>query len=283
MNGFLFIDKPLGLTSFDVIKKVRKEFNERKVGHCGTLDPLASGLMIVGMGEGTKLLELIIGACKTYSGEIVFGKVSSTFDAEGEVKDVASAKPVTLVTIKKVAQSKFLGEIGQIPPKFSAKKIGGVRAYKMAREGVKFEMKSKKVVIKKFEILKFKWPLAEFEVECSSGTYIRSLANDLGDALKVGAYLSALRRLKIGEVSVNDACDLDNLKLMSIEEAFKKFPALKVSKKEYDVLFNGGFMLNKKSVQESEVLAWCNGKVVGILEPVSDGKFLKFKRRLNLK
>lgn len=297
-GGFLFIDKPLGITSFDVVKDCKRFLNIKRVGHAGTLDPLATGLMIVAFGEATKLLELLIGSSKVYTGEIILGKTSSTFDGEGIMKKSDSAPVISSSTIKKVIQQKFTGKISQMPPKFSAKKIGGVRAYTMARKGEKFELKPKEVEILKFKVVKYKWPNLSFEVECSSGTYIRSLANDLGAELGVGGYLSELRRVSIGDFLVEDACDK---KIVSTEEVFKKFPSVILGDAEFDKLFNGGFVdvkssgvkMNKKVVQKGETesvgdvvgydwfLALYNGEIVGVLEYCLDGKFLKFRKRFN--
>lgn len=278
MDGFLFIDKQKGNSSFDVVRGLKKRFSGCKIGHAGTLDPIATGLLIVAVGDATRLLEYVLGQRKTYRCVCEFGAVSDTYDAEGKVEIVADSRPVALAAIKKVIQEGFSGKILQMPPKFSAKKVGGKRAYDLARAGKEFSLSPKKISIYGFDVVSFKWPRFEFEVSCSSGTYIRSIVHDLGQALGVGAYMTELRRLSIGKVGV-ELCD-ENL-LHGAREVLADFPFVELSDEEYKTLFDGKLLvnsLNKKVEQEGEVLAYVGGKVVGVLEV---GKFLKFCKRLN--
>ena len=296
MNGFLFIDKEKGCTSFDVIRALKsgKKIPGKKVkiGHSGTLDPIATGLMIIALGEATKLLEFLLGADKVYRATCEFGAVSDTYDADGKIEKVSRAKKVSLDAIKKIVKEKFTGEIEQMPPKYSAKKVAGKRACDLMREGKEFELKSKKVNIFDFVFVSFEWPRMEFEVSCSSGTYVRSLVHDLGQELKCGAYMTGLRRMEIGFLdggrrrgfSVDNALRVgeDPKILHSIEEVFEKFPTILLNVNDYNKLKNGGFVLSTKSIQKGGVLAKYEGKIVGVLESIRDGKFVKFRKKINI-
>jgi len=293
MNGFIFIDKPKGMTSFDVVRDVKRKvfdkFGKMKVGHSGTLDPIATGLLIIAIGESTKLLEYLLGSKKTYRARGIFGAVSDTYDADGEVtKTEGEEKPVTEAVIKKVIQDDFVGEISQVPPKYSAKKVNGKRAYDLARAGEDFELKPSVVEISRYDIIDFDWPNIEVEIACGSGTYVRSLIHDLGQELKVGAYMSGLVRLSVSGVELDEACSLDEFLASEDIEGFvhsdmdvlKGFPMIELNPQDFFKLKNGGFVLNKKSVQEQVSFGVCEGEVVGVIEPQMEGKFLKFKKRL---
>lgn len=204
----LLINKPPGITSFDVIRRLRRKMGIRKMGHCGTLDPQASGLMIIATEKDTKKLSDFLKLGKEYEAEIEFGKTSNTYDSDGEIVEYRNAQNLNLAQIKK-ALKEFEGEIMQTPPAFSAKKIKGVPAYKLARKGKVFSLAPKKVVIRKIEILDFSWPVLKIRINCSSGTYVRSLAHDLGQVLGCGAYLKGLRRTKIGEFGVEEGEKID--------------------------------------------------------------------------
>ncbi len=197
------IDKPSGITSFDVIRHLRRKLGIRKMGHGGTLDPLATGLMIIGINEGTKRLTEFLGLPKEYEVLIEFGKVSNTYDADGEISD-GSKRKVVRDEFEKTLKD-FIGEISQTPPAFSAKKINGQRAYELARKGQVVELKPQKITISAIEILNFSWPFVKLRIACSKGTYIRSLAHDLGQKLGCGGYVKELRRTRIGNCRVEDA------------------------------------------------------------------------------
>jgi len=205
MENILLIDKPKGITSFDVIRKLRRSMNIRKMGHGGTLDPLATGLMIIGVGAGTKLLTGYIGLDKTYETVIEFGKISDTYDADGKVEEVKSAPQVSRDQVEEILKKDFTGEISQTPPIFSAIKVKGQRAYDLARSGKEVKLEPRKVTIKNIEILKWEWPLVTLKIDCSKGTYIRSIAHDLGQKLGCGGYVKELRRTRIGDFKVEDA------------------------------------------------------------------------------
>ena len=205
-----FIDKPLTWTSFDVVKRMRGITKIRKIGHAGTLDPLATGLLIVCTGKNTKRITEFQDQQKEYTGTIVLGATTPSFDLETEVENQTSIDHLTEDDVKKAVEP-FLGEITQYPPIHSAVKIDGQRAYKKARKGEDVKVRPRQVVVDKFELTRIELPEVDFVIQCSKGTYIRTLANDLGKELGVGGYLKALRRTKIGEYSVDDAITLEQL------------------------------------------------------------------------
>ena len=206
----LLIDKPLEWTSFQVVNKIRwhirKKFNIKKikVGHAGTLDPLASGLLILCTGKFTKRIETYQGQVKEYTGEITLGATTPSYDMETEVNETFPTDHITPELIHETTKQ-FIGEIDQKPPIFSALRKDGKRLYELAREGKETEIKARKIEISAFEITKIEGDKVQFRVVCSKGTYIRSLAYDFGKALNSGGYLSALRRTKIGDFSVDNA------------------------------------------------------------------------------
>jgi len=206
----LLIDKPLEWTSFDVVKKVRNNIKIKKVGHAGTLDPLATGLLIVCTGKMTKSIETFMGQEKEYTGSFTIGQTTPTYDLESEPTEAVAIDHITEADLEK-AKQQFLGKISQTPPIHSAIKVGGKRVYELARKGEDVKLKSRQVTISEFELTKVDLPRIEFRVVCSKGTYIRSLANDFGTALGVGAHLSSLRRTKIGEFDVENAYQLEQL------------------------------------------------------------------------
>ena len=204
----LLIDKPREWTSFDVVKKIRNTIRIKKVGHAGTLDPLATGLLIVCTGKFTKRIDTYQAQEKEYTGTIVIGKTTASFDLETEIVEVGDVSHITTEDIKNAAQQ-LTGELQQIPPMFSAVKIDGKRAYLYARKDQEVEMKPRAITVNVFEITRVELPEIDFRIVCSKGTYIRSLARDLGELLNTGAYLSALRRTRIGEFTVDNAQSLE--------------------------------------------------------------------------
>jgi tRNA pseudouridine55 synthase len=213
----LLIDKELGWTSFDAVKSIRgslqKAYNVRrfKVGHAGTLDPLATGLLLICTGKATKTIDSLQAQEKVYTGSIRLGETTASLDKETEVNQTFPIEHITEELLYSTAKT-FEGEIDQTPPVFSALRIDGKRAYEYARKQEDVKMKSRKITIHYFKITKIELPEVFFEVKCSKGTYIRSLARDYGSALKSGAYLSSLRRTFIGNYSVNDAIKVDQIK-----------------------------------------------------------------------
>jgi tRNA pseudouridine synthase B len=210
----LLIDKPLGWSSFQAVNKIKwailRHYKQKKIkiGHAGTLDPLASGLLVVCTGKFTKKITEIQDAVKTYTGTITVGATTPSYDMETEVEVHYPTEHITPEKIEIVRQQ-FVGEIEQVPPVFSAIKRAGKRLYEFAREGEAIEVPTRKVQVHRFELDATEFPLLHFEVECSKGTYVRSLANDMGKVLGSGAYLSALRRTKIGDYDVAEALSPD--------------------------------------------------------------------------
>ena len=205
----ILIDKPLYWTSFDAVRKVRNLVRIKKVGHAGTLDPLASGLLIICTGKFTKKINEYMAREKEYTGTITLGAKTPTFDLESEPEDFKPFDNISQEDLTSTAK-KFTGDIAQIPPAHSAIKQGGKRVYELARKGVEVKMEPRQVTIKEFEILKAELPVVHFRVVCSTGTYIRSLANDFGAELGCGGYLSSLRRTRIGEFLVDDAMTMED-------------------------------------------------------------------------
>lgn len=211
LNGVLIIDKPAGMTSHDVVNRVRRITNERSAGHLGTLDPMATGVLPLVLGRFTRLAQFYTGADKSYEGEIRFGFATNTYDAEGEVVGpIRNDIKVTLEEVRRTAEH-FRGMISQTPPQFSAKKVDGVAAYKLARKKQEVELKPVQIEIKHFEILKVEDQNAFFSVQVSSGAYIRSIAHEMGQRLGCGAHLASLRRTASGEFSLSDAHTLEEL------------------------------------------------------------------------
>lgn len=205
----LLFDKPLRWTSFDVVKKVRILTKVSKVGHAGTLDPLATGLLIVCTGKFTKKINEYMGMPKEYTGTITLGATTQTFDLESEPENFKEYNHLTDEEII-AATKQFTGNILQIPPQHSAIKKDGKPLYLSARKGIEVPVEPRPVTISAFEITKIELPVVHFKVNCSTGTYIRSLANDFGKALQTSAHLSSLRRTKIGEFNVDDAYSVDS-------------------------------------------------------------------------
>ena len=204
----LLIDKPLEWTSFDVVRKIRNLIKIKKVGHAGTLDPLATGLLIVCTGRFTKKINEFMAQEKEYTGKITLGAVTPTYDLESEPKDFKSTDGITPNLIQATIQ-KFTGEILQTPPIHSAIKQKGKPVYLMARKGVDVVLEPRKITIKEFKITSIDMPVVSFKVVCTTGTYIRSLANDFGAELGCGGYLSELRRTRIGNFKAEDAMSME--------------------------------------------------------------------------
>ena len=204
----ILIDKPLHWTSFDIVRKLRNILQIKKIGHAGTLDPLATGLLIVCTGKFTKKINEYMAAEKEYTGSITLGAVTPTYDLESTPEQQKDYSTITKEQLQKATQQ-FVGAIEQMPPIYSAIKKDGVALYELARRGVDVELKPRNIVIKSFELTAVDLPLIHFKVICGTGTYIRSLANDYGAALGCGGYLSSLRRTRIGDFTVDNAVDME--------------------------------------------------------------------------
>ncbi len=208
----LLINKPYEWTSFDVVNKLRYLLKIKKIGHAGTLDPLATGLLILCVGKMTKRIEEFMGMEKEYTGKFVLGQTTPSHDLETELSEKKDLSSVTNDGILLAAQ-KFIGMNDQLPPMHSAIKIGGKRAYEFARQGQTIELQTRNIEIKEFEITSIQLPDIGFRIVCSKGTYIRSIARDFGNALGVGAYLSDLCRTRIGQYKLSDAIEIDAVTL----------------------------------------------------------------------
>lgn len=209
---YILINKAKDISSFKAVAYLRKVTNIRKIGHAGTLDPMAEGLLIVAIGrESTKRINQFVKLDKEYIANIYLGKSTDTYDKEGKILSEYKGKASELKEIEKVIKS-FLGEIEQIPPMYSAKKYKGKKLYELARKGIEVKRKASIVNILEIEILNYQWPNLEIRVKCSKGTYIRSLAKDIGDKLKTGAYLQELKRTRIGNYTLNSAYSLNDIK-----------------------------------------------------------------------
>jgi tRNA pseudouridine55 synthase len=206
----LLIDKPYRWTSFDVVNKLRYVLKIKKIGHAGTLDPLATGLLIVCVGKMTKRIDEFMGLEKEYTGTMVIGQTTPSHDLETEVSAPQDISAITHDMIVEASRN-FVGEISQLPPMHSAIRVGGKRAYAFARKGNEVELKPRTVEVREFEITDVRLPEVDFRIVCSKGTYIRSIARDMGTTLGVGAYLSALRRTRIGTFSVDDALTIEKV------------------------------------------------------------------------
>lgn len=275
-SGLVLIDKPAGITSFDVVAKLRKILNTRKIGHAGTLDPMATGLMLLGVNQGTKLLQFLIGMDKQYVATIRLGVATVSDDAQGEILATANASTITTHEID-AEIGKLTGEILQLPSSVSAKKIDGKRAYDLVREGKQVELKPKAVLVSRFERTSEPVVVGEtldFEVivDCASGTYIRALARDIGIALGVGGHLTSLRRTKIGDYQISQAFALEaGLVLTPLSESVLQFaPGFEITSQQAIDVRNGK-PLEIESDRQRLSLS-CQGDLVAISE-LRDGLF----------
>jgi tRNA pseudouridine55 synthase len=229
LDGAILVDKPAGPTSHDVVDAIRRRFQIKKVGHCGTLDPNATGLLIIVLGRGTKLSERLMGDDKVYEGMIKFGETTNSYDADGEILETKIVPPLTLEQLNDEA-AKFIGDQMQMPPMVSAIKMNGVPLYKLARKGIEVVREPRLIHIYNFRFINYSAPLGEFRVACTKGTYVRSIAHDLGQKLGCGAHLATLRRNESGKFSVTDALTLDAvLKLTTAELEKRVMPFLKLA------------------------------------------------------
>jgi len=217
MLGLLNLDKPQGMTSRDVVNRVQRLIRPIKVGHAGTLDPLATGVLVLCLGKATRLIQYIQDRPKTYRGTFELGTVSTTCDREGELTKTGKLQSLSVDDLKAILPD-YLGQIAQVPPKFSAVHVNGKRAYQLAREEKEFELEPRTVHIESLEITDWSFPQFSLNIVCGSGTYIRSLGRDLGESLGCGAYMTDLERTAIGEFQVERALSLDDLSLETIEQ-----------------------------------------------------------------
>jgi len=271
--GLVVVDKPAGVTSHDVVGRCRRIFGTRKVGHAGTLDPMATGVLVVGIERATKILGLLTATDKSYSATIRLGQTTSTEDAEGEVLQVVSADDVTDAQISE-AVAGLRGEIAQVPSAVSAIKVGGKRAYQLAREGQVVELAPRHVRIDRFDVLAVRRHEGlvdvDVDVDCSSGTYIRALARDVGTAVGVGGHLTALRRTQVGRFGLDHARTLDELAetprlSYTLDEAcLQSFPRRELSAAEAEDTRHGR-PLKPAGIEGVYAAAAPDGQVIALL------------------
>lgn len=282
-SGILLVDKPGGMTSHDVVARTRRAFGTRKVGHAGTLDPMATGLLVVGIEAATRLLTFVVGADKTYLATIRLGQTTGTDDADGEIISTADPHSIAAITRDRIEAgvAALTGAISQVPSTVSAIKVDGRRAYDRVRAGEEVVLAARDVVVSRFDVLADRAGDAgtrdlDVVVDCSSGTYIRALARDLGADLGVGAHLTALRRTRVGPFDVADATGLDDLAdaqpLTSADAAGRILPVLPVTAQEAVDLRHGKRLVGQLSRLEGPRAAAIDpdGVLIGIVERRGD-------------
>lgn len=221
MEGVLLVDKPSGMTSHDVVYRLRRKLSMQRIGHAGTLDPMATGLLIMLIGKATRISQYLISLDKVYEGEITLGVVTNSQDAEGEVMETRPVPALTEAEVR-ASMATFLGDQYQTPPMFSAVKIGGVPLYKKARQGEEVEREPRFIRVSAFELKSFALPKLTFELHCTKGTYVRTVAHDLGQKLGCGAHLSALRRTASGKFAITQCTTLADIEALPLPEIEKR-------------------------------------------------------------
>jgi len=265
MFGLVNINKPVGLSSRDVVNRVQRLVRPGKAGHAGTLDPIASGVLVVCVGPATRLIEYVQRMPKRYLGTFLLGRQSVSEDIESELEELTDAPVPTSAEIEAILPQ-FTGVIEQVPPKFSALKVQGKRAYELARRGEQVELAPRKIEIHELTLVAYDYPRVVFDVLCGSGTYIRSLGRDLAHTLNTAAVMSALERTAIGDFRVEDALELTTMDERALQEhlrpaieAVAELPRVQLSQEEQQQLHNGVFIHNRFGVAAAEV-AGCDGR-----------------------
>ena len=240
VHGLVLLDKPAGMTSHDAVNKLRKHFGEKRIGHAGTLDPDATGLLVIGVGNATRLFRFMENMDKKYSCEIVFGSTTDTLDDSGTVTKTYDMVAPTIEHVRSIIASQFTGNILQVPPMVSALRVDGVRLHQMAREGIEIEREARPITVYSFDVEPTDDPkVIRALVRCGGGTYIRSLGADLGTALGGGAHIRTLRRHSSGPYSLDEACTLDNPVLLPVEEAVRSLTTHVLTDSEIDDVLYG--------------------------------------------
>jgi tRNA pseudouridine55 synthase len=287
MNGVLVVDKPKGITSFDVVREVRRALNVKKVGHTGTLDPMATGVLPICIGDGTKIAQFITEATKAYDATVKFGATTDTLDAEGKVLE---RRPVPTLTreLLESALAKFRGPIQQVPPMYSAIKIGGKRLYELARAGEEVERAARDVTVFELTLRDFSADELQLSVTCSKGFFVRTLAADLGEALGCGAHLCALRRTQSGPFSLSQAIPLADVvaqgpavasRLVGLSDSLKDVPAHQLTEAEASRARHGGVVEVAAGLTGTLRVFEPNGTLLAIADAVK-GR-LVYRRVLN--
>jgi tRNA pseudouridine55 synthase len=278
LEGLINVDKPKGYTSFDVIRKLKRILNMKKIGHTGTLDPLATGVLVICLGRATKLANVIEAEEKTYIADFVLGSKTDTYDSEGEIIEKSDIK-VSKKDVEEILD-KFRGPIKQVPPMYSALKVDGKRLYELAREGVVIERKSRDVVISKLELLEFdeETQMGKLHCEVSKGTYIRSLIFDIGEELKTFAHMTGLRRTQVGEYKVEDGYTIEQMEelgekgdfsfITSVEDSFSFEKIDLKDKKQIKLYINGNTVVYKKTNGRYKIYE--NNKFLGLGEIINN-------------
>jgi len=281
ISGVLVVDKPVGMTSHDVVEAIRRGTGIRRAGHTGTLDPRASGVLVILVGPAVRLSEYVSASDKRYQAIIRLGSSTDTFDADG--KFVRSDQPVNVTEeqFEKILKQ-FEGEIEQTPPPYSAVKVNGRRAYDMARQGEEVELAPRKIQVHHLEVLEWAPPEVVVDVHCSSGTYVRSLANDMGNALGTGAYLVGLRRTKSGRFSLRDATPLRKLQeaftagnwyqfLIPAAEALADWPAVELNPDDVEEVRHGHRVKAASNVPQPELVRGVSaaGELIALMVPAA--------------
>lgn len=274
-SGFLNINKPPDMTSHDVVAKIRRGLKVKKVGHAGTLDPLATGVLVICMGVATRLSEYAMASAKTYRATVHLGVTTTTYDAEGETISQQDAAHISRQDVEQ-ALPQFLGAIEQLPPMYSAVKQGGRKLYELARAGKEVEREPRSVTIESLQLVEWTPPTFTLDVVCSAGTYIRSLAFDLGEALGVGAHLAGLVRMASGRFSIDASITLDNLLdvsnwwqyLLPLDFVLQDFRAVNLDETETDHVLHGRPVVSDMETLEGELARAYdnNGQFIAILK-----------------
>ena len=274
-HGFLLVRKPTGPTSHDVVSRVRKILSEQDIGHLGTLDPAASGLLVLAVGsKALKVIEFFNDLPKQYEADIRLGSVSSTYDSEGVIEAVTPRpgwNAPDIMSLRRMLEDRFVGIIEQVPPAHSAVHIAGKRAYELARAGKLVQPPPRKVDISECCILSYEFPSVHLRVSCGSGTYIRSLAHDLGQMLRCGGYLQGLKRTKVGSWDIEQAVPLDDVAwtfVLPLKEVLLPLRRIDVTEADGAEL---RFGRNIPHEVKPGTFAWCQGMPIAILDPAKDG------------
>ncbi|MGN0107124.1 MAG: tRNA pseudouridine(55) synthase TruB [Hominilimicola sp.] len=280
MNGIIIIDKPIGRTSHDMVYVMRKMTGIKKVGHTGTLDPMATGVLPVCIGNATKVADMLTLSDKRYVAELVLGMTTDTQDADGEVLTECEVN-CTEEEIRAAVMS-FVGEIEQIPPMYSAIKQNGKKLYELARKGIEVERKSRKVTINSIDILKIDGERVSIDVSCSKGTYIRTLCEDIGAKLHVGAYMNTLRRIKTGPFSVEESHtikEIENLKengklediIIPVDRMFEEYPQITLNPKQVKSVTNG-MAMTYKGIEGQPYRVYDENGIFLCISKITDGR-----------
>jgi len=280
ISGVLVVDKPVGMTSHDVVQIVRRGTNIRRAGHTGTLDPRASGVLVILIGPAVRLSEYVSASDKRYQAVVRLGAATDTYDADGRILSTSPVDKITEDLFEEALQG-FVGEIEQVPPPYSAVKIKGRKAYEMAREGEEVNLEPRRIKVYSLELLEWAPPEAVIDVYCSSGTYVRSLANDLGEKLGCGAHLVGLRRTKSGRFTLRDAVPLNRLReafddgnwyqyLIPAAEALSDWPAIELTQEQVEAIRHGHRIAAEDSAATMARGVSEQGELVALLEYVSE-------------